>query len=102
MWIAPAAMFIESAADGLSKADPKMLAAELKEMASFGNARIQQALTDLWPLVGDGDSSAFSGLDHDTAVLFAKGYLLGLQVARAILAGSPQLAIAKIKPDSLL
>jgi|ERR1700722_3153368 len=102
MWTAPAAMFIESAADGLKSTDPNMLASELKEIASFGNVRIQQVLTDLWPLVGDGDSDSFGGLDHDTAVLFAKGYLLGLQVARTVLMGNPQLAMKGIKPDSLL
>jgi hypothetical protein len=102
MWLAPAVMFIESAADSLTKADPNMLTAELKEMASFGNARIQRTLDALWPLVGDGESNAFSGLDHDTAVIFAKGYLLGLQTARTVLMGSTQLAINNIKPDSLL
>ena len=95
-------MFIEMAADGLKTADPNMLTAEIKELGSFGNARIATALSDLWPLVGDAADNAFSGMNHDSDVVFAQGYLLGLQVARTILAGSPQLLLNKIKPESLL
>jgi len=102
MWLAPAAQFIESAADGLKSANPDMLAAEVKELGSFGSTRIQSASDALWPLVGDQISSAFEGMQHDPDTSFAMGYLLGLQVARTILAGSPQLAIAGIKPDYLL
>jgi hypothetical protein len=102
MWLSPAVMFIESAADGLKDADPKMLASEVKELGSFGSVRMHEVLDALWPLVGDTADNAFSGLQHDSDVIFAQGYLLGLQVARTILAGSPQLAIKGIKPDSLL
>ena len=102
MWTAPAVMFIESAADGIKSADPKMLAAEVEELGSFGSVRIQAVLDEFWPLVGDQADSAFSGMEHDSDVIFAQGYLFGLQVARTVLMGSPQLAIKGIKPDSLL
>jgi hypothetical protein len=64
--------------------------------------RIKAVLDTLWPLVGDAADQAFSGMEHDGDVEFAQGYLLGLQVARTILMGSPQLAMKGIKPDSLL
>jgi len=102
MWTAPAVMFIELAADGLSKADPRMFTAEVNELGSFGSTRIQTVSAALWPLVGDQISNAFEGIQHDPDTSFAMGYLLGLQVARTILMGNPQLAIKGIKPDSLL
>jgi hypothetical protein len=100
MWIAPAAMFIESAADGLSKADPKMLAAEVTEMTSFGSLRMVSAFGAVEPLLqGVADQC---DPNQSLAIFMAAGYLLGLQVARTILAGNPQLAMKGIKPDSLL
>ena len=94
MWLAPAAMFIESAADGITSADPKMLAAEVNELGSFGVVRAQKiAATD--EMVA---ALRQSTLSADLTL----GYLLGLQVARTILMGSPQLAMKGIKPDSLL
>jgi hypothetical protein len=104
MWLAPAAMFIESAADGLTSTDPKMLAAEIKEMSSFGTKRIQDVFGLIYSLVGSDLNQAFDQCDPAAkdAITFAQGYLLGLQVARTILAGSPQLAMAHIKPDYLL
>lgn len=102
MWIAPPAMFIESAADGIKSADPDMLKAEIKELASFGAVRIQAVSEALWPIVGDSIDNSFTGLQHDNDSDFAQGYLLGLQVARTMLLGNVQLAIKGIKPDSLL
>jgi hypothetical protein len=84
MWVAPAAMFIEGAADSLKSADPRMLSAQTKELQSFGPGRAQA--------LGATDVS------ND----FQLGYQLGLQTARQILLGSPQLAMKGINPDSLL
>jgi hypothetical protein len=80
----PAAMFIESAADDLSKLPDSVRADQLKELASFGDARATQI--------------GASGLSDD----FKAGYTLGLQVARTMLAQSAALAIANINPDDLL
>jgi hypothetical protein len=102
----PAAMFIESAADSFSKDGsvdgipyPAMpigvRESELKELASFGDMRAQKL--SLW----DEDSNAevfATGLSAD----FRIGYLLGLQVARMVLAGSVALALAKVKPEDVL
>jgi hypothetical protein len=76
MWLAPAAMFIESAADSLKTADPMMLQAQTKELETFGYTSDWESLVD--------------------------GYNLGLQTARMILAGSPQLILKGIKPESIL
>jgi hypothetical protein len=96
MWVAPAAMFIESAADGLKSADPKMLAAEIGELNSFGSHRAQQMLPGMsMEMV---EVFRTSQLSAD----FTLGYVFGLQVARTMLRGSPQLAMKDIKPDSLL
>jgi hypothetical protein len=96
MWLAPAAMLIELAADGWSKADPKMLTSEIQELNSFGSVRAQKmAATSPDATV---EALRLSNVSAD----FTLGYLLGLQVARTVLAGSPQLAIQGIKPDSLL
>jgi hypothetical protein len=96
MWLAPAAQFIESAADGWSAVDPNMLTSEVKELNSFGPQRVQKMLASTpEPIVAALRQSTMSA---DLTL----GYLLGLQVARTILAGSPQLAIARIKPGSLL
>lgn len=102
MWVSPAAMMIESAADGIKSADPKMLASEIKELGSFGSVRIATVLNNLWPLVGDSIDNAFSGTEHDSDAIFAQGYLLGLQVARTMLAGSAALAIKGIDPTEVL
>jgi hypothetical protein len=96
MWTAPAAMFIESAADGWSKADPNMLTAEVKELNSFGSQRAQQ-------MIASSSEEIVAALRlSNVSADFTGGYLLGLQVARTILMANPQLAIKGIKPDSLL
>jgi hypothetical protein len=104
MWLAPAAMFIESAANGLKSVDSKMLEAEIQEISSFGTKRIQDVFEMIHSLVGDDLNQAFDQCDPAAtdAITFTHGYLLGLQVARTILMGSPQLAIKGIKSDSLL
>jgi hypothetical protein len=102
MWTAPAVMFIEAAADSLKSADPKMLAAEVKELGSFGSTRITDMMDTLWPSAGDVMDNAFSGMEHDTDVIFAQGYLLGLQTARQMLAGSAALILKQIDPTSIL
>ena len=93
-------MFIESAADGLSKADPKMLAAEITEIISFGSERLVSAFGAVEPLLqGVADQC---DPNQSLAIFMAAGYLLGLQTARAILMDNPQLAVKGIKSDSLL
>jgi hypothetical protein len=100
MWIAPAEMFIESAADGLSKADPKMLAAEIAEITSFGSVRMASAFAVVEPSLQDVADQCDP--NQSLAIFMAAGYLLGLQTARAILMDNPQLAVKGIKSDSLL
>lgn len=102
MWNSPPAMTIEMAADALKAADTKMLASEVRELAAFGDVRMQEVMAALWPLIGSEIDNAFSGLNHDCNVPFASGYLFGLQVARMLLSGSIQLIKAGIDPASLL
>ena len=80
----PAAMFIESAADSISTLDPAVAADQLKELASFGDARAQKL--------------GASGLSKDLQI----GYELGLQTARAILATSMALISKGVKPGDVL
>jgi hypothetical protein len=94
MWLAPAAMFLESAADSFKSADPNMLGSEVKELNSFGAQRAQQICAS--------DLMVAALRQSQVSADLAFGYLLGLQTARMILMGSPQLAINGIKPDSLL
>ena len=82
--VIPAVMFIESAADSLKSADPKMLESQAAELQSFGPGRAQKL--------------GATTLSED----FQIGYTLGLQTARMMLAGNPQLAMKGIEPDSLL
>ena len=63
MWIAPAVMFIESAADGIKAVDPKMLVAEVKEISSFGTVRIQEVFGEIYSLVGKELDEAFDQCD---------------------------------------
>jgi hypothetical protein len=94
MWVAPAAMFLETAADSLKYADPSMLASEVKELNSFGSSRAAQ--------ICQSDVMATALRQSTVSADLTLGYLLGLQTARMILMGSPQLAIKGIKADSLL
>ena len=104
MWTAPAAMFIESAADGLKSADPKMLAAEAQEMNSFGTKRIQEVFGEMHSLVGSDLDKIFDQCDPAASDgrTFTHGYLFGLQVARTILAGSPALLLKGVDPKQVL
>lgn len=104
MWTAPAAMFIEAAADGLKSADPKMLAAEVSEMSSFGTQRIQEVFGEIYALIGSDLNQAFDQCDPSgpNAITFTHGYLLGLQVARTQLAGNATLILKGIDPSSIL
>lgn len=82
----PATMQIEQAADGLPKKDKHILEDQLKELHSFGEERLQQ----LWSAMGvftktvDERTTVTSPLNSVTL-----GYLLGLEVARVIIAMTP-------------
>ncbi len=78
----PAAMFIEMAQDTLTRREPKMIAAELKEFNSFGTARFADTRAKL----GLGE------LASDAAI----GYLLGIETMRALLATNPAAVQAKV------
>lgn len=82
--LAPAAMFIESAADSLPSVSDFIRTSQLKELTSFGSARATQLGAD--------------GLSHD----FVIGYQLGLQTARAVLAQSGTLVMKGVDPRDLL
>lgn len=81
---APAAMFIESAADSLRTVPDSLREDQQKELSSFGDGRAQQL--------------GATGLSDD----FRKGYELGIQTARACLAGDVVLIKAGINPSDLL
>lgn len=74
--IYPAAMFIEAAQDSLKGLTDEQRAYEMKEL--------------------------FSAVGQKATGEFGDGYLLGLQTARVILAGSVALAKAGVKPDEIL
>ena len=80
----PAAMFIESAADGLKDLAPFARRDQLRELASFGNVRAHNI--------------GATGLSND----FEIGYLLGLQTARVILSMNGLLAMKGIDSRDLL
>lgn len=81
--IVPATMNIYSGEAMLKDRKPEFLTSEVKELrASSASMRVQ------------GDGAAQSG--------FEEGYLLGLETARAILAGSPVLMLANIDAKSVL
>lgn len=84
---APAAMFIEAAADQLKKYDitPNWIKqAQRKELTAFGSARAQELKA--------------TGLTED----FVIGYELGLETARVILIMNPQLQQSGIDPKDIL
>jgi hypothetical protein len=80
----PAAMFIESAADSLKTVSKWLRESQLKELQSFGDTRAQ--------------ALGATGVTPD----FQKGYELGLQTARTIIAGSPAIMLKGIKPEDVL
>ena len=81
--LSPAAMMIEAAADALPNVKQSMRDSQQRELSSFGDVRAQKL--------------GASGLSDD----FRKGYELGLQTARTVLAGSPLLALSNIKPGDV-
>lgn len=80
----PAAMFIESAADSLKTLTDFVRKDQQKELSSFGDVRAQ--------------AIGASGLSDD----FRKGYELGLQTARTVVAGSAALIIKGVDPKEVL
>ena len=82
--IIPAAMNIESAADSLKSVDQRWRDDQLKELRSFGDARAR--------------ALGAAGITKD----FAKGYELGLQTARQMLAGSTALMLKGVNPEDVL
>lgn len=82
--LSPAVMFIEQAIGNLKDIPEFIAKSQAKELNSLGDKRAEKA--------------GASGLTDD----FLAGYVLGLQTARVILAGSPLLALAHIKPDDVL
>lgn len=102
----PAVMFIESAADTFAKdgaikdnpypAIPSWLReSELKELASFGDARVQKL--SIWDEESNKEVFA-TGLSPDLRI----GYLLGLQVARTMLVLSMSLRLKGVEPSDVL
>jgi hypothetical protein len=75
----PAAMFIEAAAEGLKNVPAWLRESQLKELHSFGDARAQ--------------ALGATGVSED----FKKGYELGLQTGRVLLATLPAAAGANIE-----
>ena len=82
--LSPAAMFIESAVDNFKTVPEWLRKSQLSELQSFGDKRAQ-------------DFGA-SGLSDD----FKKGYELGLQTARVIIAGSAALVLKGVNPQDVL
>lgn len=82
--IAPAVMWIESAADSLKSAPDFIRDSQMKELTSFGDARAKQI--------------GASGVSDD----FKKGYELGLQTARTVLATSATLIMKGVNPLEVL
>lgn len=80
----PAVMFIESAAETLKDVPDWLRKSQLKELESFGDERAQRL--------------GATGVSAD----FQKGYELGLQTARTIIAGSPTVRLKGISPDDVL
>lgn len=81
---APAAMFIESAADSLRTVPASFREDQQKELSSFGDGRAQQL--------------GATGLSDD----FRKGYELGIQTGRICVATNPTVIKAGINPSDLL
>lgn len=83
--IVPAAMNIESAAEILiSSLHDQVRESQQKELSSFGDERAK--------------SLGATGLSND----FRKGFELGIETARAVLAGSALLAINHINAKDIL
>ena len=80
----PAVMFIEAAVDSFKDVPQWLRESQQKELTSFGDARAQRL--------------GATGLSED----FRKGYELGLDTARAILAMNPTLSMKGIKAADLL
>ncbi len=76
----PAVMFVESAAAMLKSRDSRIIAAELKEFRAMGGSRMAQA-------------KIAAGEVTDAEL----GYLLGLETARAFLAGNLAAVQAKVE-----
>ena len=82
--LSPAVMFIESAADSLKDTPEWLRESQQKELTSFGDSRAQQI--------------GASGLSDD----FRKGYELGLQTARSVIAVSAVLVAGAVNPSDVL
>jgi hypothetical protein len=82
--LSPAVMFIESAIDDLKNVPQFIADSQKRELTSLGAARAQKA--------------GASGLTPD----FTAGYVLGLQTARIILAGSAALVTKGVDPKDVL
>lgn len=80
----PAVMFIEAAAEGLGRLTTFVQQDQQRELTCFGDERAQEL--------------GASGLSSD----FRKGYELGIQTARVIIAGSVALVLKGVKPDDVL
>lgn len=82
--LVPAAMHLEAAADMLKSVPQWVRDDQQKELSCFGDARAQ--------------ALGASGLSDD----FRKGYELGIQTARAIIAGSAELLLHGANPNNVL
>lgn len=81
---APSVAFIEVAADDIPNLDPFTRQSQISQLAGFGNTRAQML--------------GASGLSTD----FQRGYELGLQTAREVIAGSPVIQQAGLDPSTIL
>jgi hypothetical protein len=82
--LSPAVMFIESAIDDLKNVPQNIADSQKRELYSLGDARAEKA--------------GASGVTTD----FTAGYVLGLQTARVILAGSAALVMKGVDPKDVL
>ena len=82
--LSPAVMFIEAAIDDLKNVPQFIADSQKRELVSLGAPRAQKA--------------GASGLTPD----FTAGYMLGLQTARVILAGSAALVIKGVNSKDVL
>jgi len=82
----PAAMFVESALDGMKSVPLKVLADQVQELRTAMGQATCDRLNVSYPLSPD----------------FVSAYNLGLQVARVMIQGSVKLAMSNINPEEVL
>lgn len=84
--LSPAAMDIEAATDTLKEIPEFIQESQIKELVSAMGAATLEKLGSTFPLTED----------------FKKGYILGLQTARVIIACSPAVILKGVNPKDVL